>query len=218
MNFQTLNKQRKFILIASVIGLVSVFLPWISGGAMGYSRSSNGFNDITNAGVFVFLGFLVNAIISLLGHQHEPLDKTKWLVSMVAGVITLLGVVTFWSKASDIISSASASMNAVTSMFGQNEAKTSASFGYGLGFWLCALCAIGVLVVSWLFKNPAINLSNAVQDISLPNLPNINLPQNKTKAAFNKYEELERLLDLKTKGAITEEEYLAMKQTVMTEK
>ena len=29
MNFQTLNKQRKMILIAAAIGLIAVFLPWI---------------------------------------------------------------------------------------------------------------------------------------------------------------------------------------------
>ena len=30
MNFQTMNKQRKFVLIAAAIGVISMFLPWIS--------------------------------------------------------------------------------------------------------------------------------------------------------------------------------------------
>ena len=30
MNFQTMNKQRKFVLIAAAVGVISMFLPWIS--------------------------------------------------------------------------------------------------------------------------------------------------------------------------------------------
>ena len=30
MNFQTMNKQRKFVLIAAAVGVISMFLPWVS--------------------------------------------------------------------------------------------------------------------------------------------------------------------------------------------
>ncbi len=29
MNFQTMNKQRKFILIAAAVGIIAMFLPWV---------------------------------------------------------------------------------------------------------------------------------------------------------------------------------------------
>lgn len=52
MNFNTLHKQRKAILIAAVIGVIGVFLPWITVGFLGQNIHSNGFHGI---GILAFL-------------------------------------------------------------------------------------------------------------------------------------------------------------------
>ena len=45
MNFQTMNKQRKFVLIAAAVGIISMFLPWISVSVLGFSQTINGMHD-----------------------------------------------------------------------------------------------------------------------------------------------------------------------------
>ena len=84
MNFQTMNKQRKFVLIAAAIGVISMFLPWISVSVLGYSQSVNGMHD---KGILVFLCFAASGIIAYLGDQTKNLDKTMWTVTLLAGAI-----------------------------------------------------------------------------------------------------------------------------------
>jgi len=67
MNFQTMNKQRKFVLIAAAVGIISMFLPWIS--FFGFS-----INGMHGSGIVVFLCFAVSGIISLLGDQTKNLE------------------------------------------------------------------------------------------------------------------------------------------------
>jgi Na+/H+ antiporter NhaC len=50
MNFETMSKQRKMILIAAAIGIVSMFLPWVS--VFGFSV-----NGMNGWGVLVFFVF-----------------------------------------------------------------------------------------------------------------------------------------------------------------
>jgi preprotein translocase subunit SecG len=70
-----MNKQRKFVLIAAAIGIVSMFLPWISVSLFGYSQSQNGMHRI---GVLVFFCFVVSLAFSYLGDQNKNLDKNAW--------------------------------------------------------------------------------------------------------------------------------------------
>ena len=56
MNFQTLHLQRKLILVVAVAGIISVFLPWFSAGAFGFSVHINGFRGW---GVLAFLLLLL---------------------------------------------------------------------------------------------------------------------------------------------------------------
>ena len=61
MNFQTLNRQRKYILIAAAAGAIAVFLPWatISVDLFGYSASQsiNGFHSLWYSCIFRFYGY-----------------------------------------------------------------------------------------------------------------------------------------------------------------
>ena len=69
MNFQTMNKQRKFILIAAVVGIIGMFLPWINV----FFFSVNGMHSW---GILAFLSFIVAGAVALLGDQTKNLDKT----------------------------------------------------------------------------------------------------------------------------------------------
>ena len=56
LNFQTINKQRKFMLILSALGLICMFLPWVKISFLGMGASTNGMHGI---GILVFICFLV---------------------------------------------------------------------------------------------------------------------------------------------------------------
>ena len=58
MNFQTMSKQRKFVLIASAIGIISMFLPWFS--FFGFRISG-----MHGVGILVFLCFVIRPHIAI---------------------------------------------------------------------------------------------------------------------------------------------------------
>ena len=116
MNFQTMNKQRKFVLIAAAVGIISMFLPWIS--FFGFS-----INGMHGSGIVVFLCFAVSGIIALLGDQTKNLEKTMWGITLIAGAIALLIILYF------LIDS------------GNNNPFGSVT-GFSFGFYLSGLAAI----------------------------------------------------------------------------
>ncbi|MEO6668560.1 MAG: hypothetical protein ABIN36_03720 [Ferruginibacter sp.] len=96
MNFQTMNKQRKFILIASVAGIIAMFLPWIDI----FFINVNGMHG---RGILVFVCFLACAIVSVMGDQKINLDKTMWMVTLiVGGLAALIMIITFFDAASSV--------------------------------------------------------------------------------------------------------------------
>ena len=129
MNFQTMNKQRKFILIAALVGVIATFLPWVTvsfGGFGGFSV--NGFNGI---GILVFLCLVASGILAFLGDQTKPMEKTFWMITLIAGgLASLIMVINFLRAMGDI------------------------SY-IGIGFYLTTLAAIGVLVSAYMFRNPS---------------------------------------------------------------
>src|SRR5450432_319783 len=135
MNFQTMNKQRKFVLIAAAIGLISMFLPWIS--FFGFS-----INGMHGSGILVFLCFVVSGIIALLGDQAKNLEKTMWGITLIAGAIALLVILYFFIDSSGN-----------SSIFGSVT-------GFSFGFYISGLAAIGVLFSAYLFRSPTDNLKD----------------------------------------------------------
>ncbi|MEO7311668.1 MAG: hypothetical protein ABIX01_14790 [Chitinophagaceae bacterium] len=93
MNFATMNKQRKFIMIAALAGIIGIFLPWASFGGF---ISVNGFNGW---GILVFFAFLGAGAIAYLGNQLQTLEKTMWFVALICGAIGLLFSVIFLARA-----------------------------------------------------------------------------------------------------------------------
>jgi peptidoglycan/LPS O-acetylase OafA/YrhL len=128
MNFQTMSKQRKFILIAAAVGVISMFLPWvsISMGPFG-GVSTNGFHG---AGIFVFLCFAACGVLAFLGDQTKNLDKTFWMICLIAGGLAALIMIINFLQALDSLSYLS------------------------FGFYLAVLASIAVVAATYVFRNP----------------------------------------------------------------
>lgn len=96
MNFQTMSKQRKAILIAAAVGFISMFLPWwsLSLGIFG----GGSVNGMHNEGIVVFLCFVGAAAISLMGDQTKNLTQNNWMSVLIAGAIAvLITLITFFN-------------------------------------------------------------------------------------------------------------------------
>ncbi len=132
MNFQTMSKQRKFILIAAAVGVISVFLPWVSVsfGPFGGSFSENGFNGI---GILVFLCLVASGVLAFMGDQTKNLDKTVWMVILIAaGIASLIMVINFL-----------------------RTMGTSGAFSViGFGFYLTTVASLAVLGATYMFRSP----------------------------------------------------------------
>ena len=203
MNFQTLNKQRKFILIAAVAGIISIFLPWFSAGAFGFSVHINGFHGW---GILAFICFFIVAgITSVVGDQLLPLDKTMWLAAILCGGLALVSVV-------------------ITLLSSQNSGSfgiVSANFGFGI--WIALAAAVGVTLFAWMYRNPAHDLKSGLESIknsvvstaaSISNNTNA-VTTSSGKTSVNKIEELEKLSTLKESGALTEKEFQQLKSKLL---
>ncbi len=141
MNFQTMSKQRKFILIASAAGVVSMFLPWVSISLFGYTQSVSGMHDI---GILVFLCFVASGAIAYLGDQTKNIDKTKWGIVLAAGTIAVLSIIYFYFKMSESI--------------------MGSSF-VGFGLYISAIAALGVLGSAYMLRSPTDNIRDSFNNI-----------------------------------------------------
>lgn len=141
MNFQTISKQRKFVLISSTVGFISMFLPWVSLSILGYSQSVNGMHD---KGILVFICFVTTGLIAWLGDQTKNLDNAMWTVTLLAGAVALLLTIWFYSQATSSIMGSSI---------------------VGFGVYISALASIGILVSAYLFKLPTDNLKEGFNSV-----------------------------------------------------
>ena len=138
MNFQTMSKQRKFILIASAIGVISMFLPWVKISLFGFSSSVNGMRD---SGIFIFLCFVACGVISFLGNQTTNLDRTMWMVTLIVGGLAALIMVINFLRASD-------GMNFLS-----------------YGFYMALLSSIGLVVAAYLFRTPGESIKSGFDSL-----------------------------------------------------
>lgn len=85
------------ILIAAAVGVISMFLPWVS--VFGFSV-----NGLHGWGILVFLCFLAAGIIAFMGDQTTNLSKTNWMVALIAGGIAALIMVLNFLTSLDTLS------------------------------------------------------------------------------------------------------------------
>jgi len=132
MNFQTMSKQRKFILIAAAVGVISVFLPWVSVsfGPYGGGFSANGFSGI---GILVFLCLVACGVLAFMGDQTKNLDKTFWMITLIAGGVAALIMVINFLRA---------------------MGTTGAFSVIGFGFYLTTAASLAVVLATYMFRSP----------------------------------------------------------------
>ncbi|HEY8780193.1 MAG TPA: SHOCT domain-containing protein [Mucilaginibacter sp.] len=193
MDFATLNKQRKFTLIAAVVGVISIFLPWIAVSGFGVSISENGLHSY---GVMAFIGFIGAGVVAITSDQTKPLDKAMWFVELIAGAIALIFTLIFMT-----------SLSGGESLVG----------GYGIGIWISMLASIGVLASAWLLKSPEDNLQDSFEILKtkVTNAAGSNASGTSSTTGTSKVDDLERLIKLREEGKISEEEYTALKAKIL---
>ena len=196
MNFQSLHKQRKFILILAAIGAISVFLPWFTISAEGLGvRVSDSESGFHGTGVLVFLAFVAAGILTLVGDQTRTMDRTIWTSTLCAGGVALLFVV----------------INIVRTS-GSGDGFGFAHAGPGFGVWIALLGSIGTLAAAWLLRTPGDTLKGGFDSLR-HNLSSISGAASGPAgpAAPDRMADIEKLIELKNQGKITEEEYRRMK-------
>lgn len=138
-----MNKQRKFVLIAAAVGVISMFLPWISVSVLGFSQTINGMHD---KGILVFLCFAASGIIAYLGDQTKNLDKTMWAVTLIAGALALLMVIWFYFQVT-----------------GDGNVFGGSLIGFGL--YIAGIAALGILIAAYMFRSPTDNIKDGFNSI-----------------------------------------------------
>jgi hypothetical protein len=157
MNFQLLSKQRKFILIFSVLGFISMFLPWVSLSMFGSTQSINGMH---NRGIIIFFCFIIAGIIAIKDQQQKKLEKTMWMLTLFAGALSL--VFTFWFYS-----------EATSSILGSSLV--------GVGTYLSALSALGIILSAYLMKAPEDNISDGFNSLKASFQRKLANPSNATQ-------------------------------------
>jgi hypothetical protein len=145
MNFQQLNKQRKFIIVGAALGLIACFLPWFSYG-MG---SINGMNGI---GVLVFFLFIAAGLLALAGDQKANIPSKMWLPVLGAGVvdICIIGyLIIRWESAMSGVSS--------------EEGTAFGSVGLSFGIWGAIIGAILITYGAYKFRSADNNLKDSLR-------------------------------------------------------
>ena len=96
MNFETMSKQRKMMLIASAIGVIAMFLPWWS-----FIISINGMHG---SGILVFLCFLAVGAMAFMGDQTTNLTRTNWMIALIASALAAVIMVINFLTSLDLLS------------------------------------------------------------------------------------------------------------------
>lgn len=86
------------MLAAAAVGIVSMFLPWVSISIAGFGASANGMHG---SGVLVFLCFVAVGVLAYLGDQTTNLNQVNWMIALIAGgVAALIMVINFFDAGS----------------------------------------------------------------------------------------------------------------------
>lgn len=139
MNFQTMNKQRKFILIAAAVGVIAMFLPWVRISFFGMSSSVNGMHG---SGILVFLCFVGAGVVAFLGDQTKNLDKTFWFIALACG--GLASLIMIWNFI-DVVGSGLSFLS--------------------IGFYLAVLSAVSMLLATYIYRSPSDSIKSGFDSL-----------------------------------------------------
>jgi hypothetical protein len=122
-----MHQQRRLILTTAVVGVISIFLPWIKISLFGFSKILDGMHGI---GIVAFCCFIAIAVLSFIGKTTNSQNQTIWGITLVAGAGAFISTVIFFIKASNPVSGSSAEF----------------------GIYIACLAALGVLAFAYFFR------------------------------------------------------------------
>ena len=192
MNFNLLHLQRKFTVLCSAAGVVSIFLPWVSVSGGFINVSLNGFRGF---GIVAFIAYGLSVLFSVLGNQQERLDKKMWLSTLVSGTIALLVTVV---------------------ALGNNTADSGLGFikaEYGIGVWVSLAASLGLIFFTWKYKHPEDSLKGSLDEIK--NSFSEPVQSSSVSSPNNPLNELERLITLRDSGKLSSDEFDQMKSRII---
>jgi hypothetical protein len=198
-----MSKQPRNIFWTVIFALIGEFLPFlVSSGSFFVWRidaEENVFEGpLPGFGTFLFLLFLTIGILSLISYSAERLNRAKKVTIIVLSFLALftclliLVIVAAANLRLDEMSSSSGSL-----FYGH--------CGVGLGFWLSLFATLRILYLCF-----ALRSSKRV--VNQPGIVN-NEPH--TEVNNNVIVSLEKLIEMKNRGQITEEEYQVLKSKII---
>ena len=98
MNFQKLSNQRKSVLLFSICGIFSMFLPWQKTSLLPIDETSNGMHD---NGIFIFLLFLICGFLAVIGNPGKKLERVNLVIISICGIISLSILAFMYSNSTD---------------------------------------------------------------------------------------------------------------------
>ena len=117
-------KQKLFVIVAAVIGIIALFLPFVSFMGMSANALKYGSDGYILLGLFV-----VPAALCFLGKLQENLKKPIMIVILIFAILALGVLVLNLVNALELISM------------------------LGIGFWLAMVASIAIPAVVFVFKN-----------------------------------------------------------------
>jgi hypothetical protein len=130
-----MNKQRKAILIASGLGVLASFSPWVKVPLVGSINGTSGDGD----GWITFVLFAMTLVISLLGEKTKAIAGGLFygaiLPGLIAGVIGALNIIDINSKIA--------------------KSGLSGSISIGFGLYLVVIAGFALPILGFLIKDKA---------------------------------------------------------------
>lgn len=198
-----MNKQRKLILLAAMIGIISTFLPWVSvsAGAFGYSisRSQNGFHGV---GILYFILMIGVALIGFMGTKTDMVSKNIRLGVMGGAALALICLLIAYGNAKDQAGGGYGLVNAAV----------------GIGFILSFLAATALILIPLFIKQPGESLAGDLEQLKTTfNSIKTQIPTSPKPADLgsDKISELSKLIKWREEGKISEGEYETLKSKII---
>lgn len=133
-----MSKQRKMMLIAAAVGIVSMFLPWVSISFGPFGGGS--VNGMHGSGIVVFLCFVAAGVLAYMGSQTANLNQTNWMLALIAGgTATLIMVINFFDA--------------------------SGSGLLSIGFYGALIAAIALVAFAFLYRSATDNLQSGFDSL-----------------------------------------------------
>lgn len=131
-----MHKQRIFVLIAALTGVIAMFLPWFSYSIImsGYKTTFGSINGMHRVGNMVFVAFVLSVVLVFTGKWKERLKRSIWYFIMGCGIFNFLVIV--WNTIRIIGE-------------GNDTGRT-----IEIGFYLTGFAALCVVLAVNLFRTP----------------------------------------------------------------